>query len=146
MMLVKVIMRMLNSLSLLASYSCLFLSLPLLPVPQASERVLPYPAWALALLSLLILLACLPLPMLYIHTLLRRHLGSEGDPLEAGLSHRDTYVKCETDEPAAAQQLIPLEEEQEAGRASFLSLGAEHYRLLPQKDLVEEDIEEDTGV
>ncbi|XP_048847367.1 sodium-dependent neutral amino acid transporter B(0)AT2 isoform X2 [Brienomyrus brachyistius] len=113
---------------------------------MASERVLPYPGWALALLSLLILLACLPLPVLYIHTLLRRRLGSRGAPLEAGLSHRDTYMKCETDEPAAAQQLIPLEGEQESDRGSFLSLGAEHYRLLPQKDLVEEDIEEDTGV
>uniref|UniRef100_A0A8C0YEZ7 Transporter n=1 Tax=Cyprinus carpio carpio TaxID=630221 RepID=A0A8C0YEZ7_CYPCA len=57
---------------------------------KASKENLPYPDWALAVLSALIIVAFLPVPIGYIHFLLLERLGQSPADAEAG------YVPCAT--------------------------------------------------
>lgn len=70
---------------------------------QASEETLEYPGWALAVLSLLIILAMLPIPLGFIHATLQSRAGSRagggaGDPPIGfqAISTNDEDDKCET--------------------------------------------------
>uniref|UniRef100_A0A671LIB5 Transporter n=2 Tax=Sinocyclocheilus TaxID=75365 RepID=A0A671LIB5_9TELE len=57
---------------------------------KASKENLPYPGWALAVLSTLIIVAFLPVPIGFIHSLLLERLGQSPADTEAG------YVPCAT--------------------------------------------------
>lgn len=57
---------------------------------QASKEDLPYPGWALAVLITLIIVAFLPVPMGYLHSLLLERLGQSPADTEA------RYVPCAT--------------------------------------------------
>ncbi|KAK0150180.1 Sodium-dependent neutral amino acid transporter SLC6A17 [Merluccius polli] len=59
---------------------------------MASEETLEYPDWALAVLSLLIIFAMMPVPLGFIHSTLRSRAG--GDPI--GFQPVSTDDKCET--------------------------------------------------
>ncbi|KAL4658281.1 sodium-dependent neutral amino acid transporter B(0)AT2-like [Arapaima gigas] len=107
---------------------------------MASEVTLEYPGWALAFLCALILLALLPMPIVYLHTVLRRRLDARAEPPEQRELEGEVYIKCDSAESGS----VPPEEEMGCRRASFLSLEADRYRLLPQQEEGEE--EEDTGV
>ncbi|XP_030649417.1 sodium-dependent neutral amino acid transporter B(0)AT2 [Chanos chanos] len=113
-----------------------------------SESSLEYPGWALAVLSLLILTASLPVPIGYLHSLLCRRRGLAGDEDEDVADRpRERYTKCSTAEPEANNQPASLAENDSHHRVHFLPLGVDHYRLLPQQeDGEEEEEEEDTGV
>lgn len=127
----------------------LSISLPLFPHPfslslsQATESSLPYPGWALAMLTMLILAASLPVPLGYLMSITR---GGRGPPDEGSSPdvHRDRYTKCESSEPESVQSNGHVNELEEMARAAFLPLGHDHYRLLPQQEDGEE--EEDTVV
>lgn len=56
----------------------------------ASEKHLPYPDWALAVLSILIVVASLPVPIGYLHAVILERLGRAPSDPEAG------YVPCAT--------------------------------------------------
>ncbi|XP_016423758.1 solute carrier family 6 member 16b [Sinocyclocheilus rhinocerous] len=57
---------------------------------KASKEDLPYPGWALAVLSTLIVVAFLPVPIGFIHSLLLERLGQSPADAEAG------YMPCAT--------------------------------------------------
>ncbi|XP_016314196.1 sodium-dependent neutral amino acid transporter B(0)AT2-like [Sinocyclocheilus anshuiensis] len=57
---------------------------------KASKEDLPYPGWALAVLSMLIVVAFLPVPIGFIHSLLLERLGQSPADAEAG------YMPCAT--------------------------------------------------
>ncbi|KAG9349932.1 hypothetical protein JZ751_026285 [Albula glossodonta] len=112
-----------------------------------SEVSLEYPGWALAVLAVLIVFATLPVPVGYVHSLLKARLSrgpQGGGELDV---EREQYTKCNTTEPDSTPGLIPLEEDEDGAdgppRNSFLQLGEENYRLLPQEA---EDGEDTTGV
>jgi len=70
---------------------------------QASEETLEYPDWALAVLSLLIIVAMLPVPLGFVHATLRsraaRGAGGGGGDRPVGfqaVSTDDDDNKCET--------------------------------------------------
>ncbi|KAJ8250965.1 hypothetical protein GJAV_G00215660 [Gymnothorax javanicus] len=101
----------------------------------AEEMTLEYPGWALAVLALLILVASLPIPVGYAHSLLTTRAGrSEGGADGPGLEG-ERYAKCETAEP---------DQSAEDRDERFRPIGGEQYQLLPQQE--EEEEEEDTGV
>ncbi|XP_036382505.1 sodium-dependent neutral amino acid transporter B(0)AT2-like [Megalops cyprinoides] len=112
----------------------------------ASEMNLEYPDWALAVLSVLIVIATLPVPIGYIHSLLKTRMGRG---LERGNEQdveREQYTKCNSDDPEFTPALTPLEEDDgEDGTCSnsVLPLGADNYQPLPQEA---EDGEDTTGV
>ncbi|KAJ8402498.1 hypothetical protein AAFF_G00365810 [Aldrovandia affinis] len=111
----------------------------------AEEMVLEYPGWALAVMTMLILLASLPIPVSYIHSLLKTWLSSGGGGEHEREVERERYAKCNSTEPDPAQGLTRLEEDDDrCPGASFLPMGIDHYRLLPQQEEAED--EEDTGV
>ncbi|KAI1884717.1 hypothetical protein AGOR_G00229290 [Albula goreensis] len=106
------------------------------------EMMLEYPGWALAVLTFLILLASLPVPVGYVHSLLKTRLGrAEDRELQ---TEGEGYSKCSVTEPRPAQGLDQLDEDSRRSGPSFLPVGVEHYRLLPQQEDGED--EEDTGV
>lgn len=116
---------------------------------QASEMTLEYPGWALAMIVLLIVVASLPVPIGYIHFTLKNHMvrdtrSEEGSCQEV---HRELYTKCSSTEQldSNSQHRVPSEEEEAHPRTAFLPMGNEHYRLLPQQE-VEDDDEQDTVV
>lgn len=112
-------------------------------LPQATESSLEYPGWALAVLSMLILAASLPVPVGYLLSL----IGGGRGPIDTGSVtdvHRERYTKCDSSEPETLQSNGPVNELEEMARAAFLPLGLDHYRLLPQQEDGEE--EEDTVV
>ncbi|XP_056609472.1 sodium-dependent neutral amino acid transporter B(0)AT2 [Triplophysa dalaica] len=110
---------------------------------MGSETTLEYPGWALAMLSMLIIAASLPVPIGYLLTFLRNRqsLTVEEDEAERP---RERYSKCNSAEPETNNHHSPLDENNSRPHTAFLTLGAEHYRLLPQQEDAEE--EEDTVV
>ncbi|XP_061606562.1 sodium-dependent neutral amino acid transporter B(0)AT2 [Phyllopteryx taeniolatus] len=114
----------------------------------ASEMTLEYPGWALVMIVLLIVFASLPVPVSYVHSTLQHLRLLNSDSMEgAGKEvNRDLYTKCSSVEQLDFNsQQATTEEEGVRPRTTFLPVGSEHYRLLPQKeDLDEED--QDTGV
>uniref|UniRef100_A0A4W5LDJ0 Transporter n=1 Tax=Hucho hucho TaxID=62062 RepID=A0A4W5LDJ0_9TELE len=110
----------------------------------ASETTLEYPGWALAMLAMLILAATLPVPVGYFHSWLKnRGMGPEGE-LASQEIDRERYTKCNSSDALDSNsQHAPSVEDDGRPRASFLPLGLDHYRLLPQQEDVEEE-EEDT--
>uniref|UniRef100_A0A3P8W795 Transporter n=1 Tax=Cynoglossus semilaevis TaxID=244447 RepID=A0A3P8W795_CYNSE len=115
----------------------------------ASEMTLEYPGWALAMIVLLIVFASLPVPIGYIHSMVKkRQLRISGsDEGRVQETHREMYTKCSSTEQldSDSQQRAPPEDSGIHPRTAFLSVGNEHYRLLPQQEEEEEE-EEDTGV
>ncbi|XP_071782880.2 sodium-dependent neutral amino acid transporter B(0)AT2-like [Centroberyx gerrardi] len=64
---------------------------------QASEVTLEYPGWALAVLSLLIIFAMMPVPLAFIHSVLRDRTKQQSRDTEIGqYSLVNTDEKCET--------------------------------------------------
>ncbi|XP_058248210.1 solute carrier family 6 member 16b isoform X2 [Hemibagrus wyckioides] len=100
----------------------------------ASEIQLPYPDWALAVLSSLIVLAVLPVPLGYAHSILRQRLSQSALDTAAG------YAPCSTTDMDSAPQSTPLN--MDVNPAS--PLAEEGYTLLPQTG--EEEGEESTRV
>lgn len=113
----------------------------------ASEMTLEYPGWALAMIVMLIVFASLPVPIGYIHSMLKNHRTRNTSSEDAGGQemHRELYTKCSSTDPleSSSQHRVPSEEDEAPPRTAFLPMGNEHYRLLPQQ---EEDEEQDTGV
>lgn len=106
---------------------------------------LEYPGWALAMIVMLIVFASLPVPIGYIHSVLKNRsaLAEEGGGHEV---HRELYTKCSSTEQldSNSHRRAPSEEDDGHPRTVFLPLGLEHYRLLPQRE--DDDEEQDTGV
>ncbi|XP_058873534.1 sodium-dependent neutral amino acid transporter SLC6A17-like [Acipenser ruthenus] len=100
---------------------------------QAVEVSRDYPGWGLGMLAGLILLASLPIPVLFLRELLRER----GDPEQpASLRIPPPEPHKSVPEPHAA---LPLEQSRPGGGArhnGFLSLEEEEeeYRLLPQEE------------
>ncbi|XP_054614793.1 sodium-dependent neutral amino acid transporter B(0)AT2 isoform X3 [Dunckerocampus dactyliophorus] len=115
---------------------------------MASEMTLEYPGWALAMIVLLIVFAGLPVPICYIHsTLQHRWLPSAHAEEGAGQeAHRDLYTKCSSAEQLdfSSRRVTP-EDDGVRSRTTFLPVGGEHYRLLPQQEDDEEE-QQDTGM
>ncbi|XP_029945855.1 sodium-dependent neutral amino acid transporter B(0)AT2 isoform X1 [Salarias fasciatus] len=112
----------------------------------ASEMTLEYPGWALAMIVMLIVFASLPVPVGYVHSVLKsRGARDTPSPDGAGLeSHREMYVKCSSVEPLdSGSRQAASEEDAVHPRTAFLSVGNEHYRLLPQQEDDDDDDEED---
>lgn len=104
-----------------------------------SESSLEYPGWALVMLSMLIVIACLPVPAGYLHSLLtQRRDQAEEDESER---HRERYSKCDSAEPELNNHRPLLDEEGSRPRSTFLVLGVDHYSPLPQQEDEEEDTE-----
>ncbi|MCI4374906.1 hypothetical protein PGIGA_G00011860 [Pangasianodon gigas] len=133
-------------------YVCLFAMLTLLAAsllnmcfkrPQyvswnremASEVKLMYPDWALAMLSLLIIIAVLPVPLGYAHSVLWRRSSQSALNTEAG------YAPCSTTDTDSAPLSTQLNAELNPASSP---LAEEGYRLLPQTG--EEEGEESTRV
>ncbi|XP_078093576.1 sodium-dependent neutral amino acid transporter B(0)AT2-like [Mustelus asterias] len=95
---------------------------------KAEEKMLEYPNWALAMMILLIIIACLPIPLMYIHRMVQDRLerrmaysacvyisGDGGDestlPMnEEEVSGRNGYLKVETDEDGLERTELLAEE------------------------------------
>ncbi|XP_046703392.1 solute carrier family 6 member 16b [Silurus meridionalis] len=101
----------------------------------ASEVHLPYPDWALAVLSSLIIIAVLPVPLGYAHFVLRQRFSQSALDTEAG------YAPCSTTDQDSAPLSTPLNTDVDPTSST---LAEEGYRLLPQTG--EEEGEESTGV
>ncbi|XP_032868927.1 sodium-dependent neutral amino acid transporter B(0)AT2-like [Amblyraja radiata] len=97
---------------------------------KAEEVLLEYPDWALAMMILLIVMACLPIPLMYIRqALLDRQLsrtdysecayiGADGVsfPLDGNASEgvgQNGYLKVETEEGGLERSVLLSEEEEE---------------------------------
>ncbi|GAA6078458.1 solute carrier family 6 member 16b, partial [Tachysurus ichikawai] len=100
----------------------------------ASEVQLPYPDWALAMLSSLIIIAVLPVPLGYAHFMLRQRFNRSAVDTEAG------YAPCSTTDTDSTPLSTPLNID--LNPASLVA--EEGYRLLPQTG--EEEGEESTRV
>lgn len=115
---------------------------------QASEMTLEYPGWALAMIVMLIVFASLPVPILYIHSMWKNRRLHDDHSEEAASQevHRELYTKCSSTEQldSNSHHQVPSDEDGNHPRITFLPIGSEHYRLLPQQE--EEDEEEDTGL
>ncbi|XP_029913962.1 sodium-dependent neutral amino acid transporter B(0)AT2 [Myripristis murdjan] len=115
-----------------------------------SEMSLQYPGWALAMIGMLILLATLPVPIAYIHSMLQNRRAVNIGSADGGGQemHREMYTKCRSSDQLDSGSLRFSSEHDEAQpRIGFLPLGDDHYRLLPQQEGMEDDEEEeDTGV
>lgn len=108
---------------------------------------LEYPGWALAMIVMLIAFASLPVPIGYIHSMLKNRRASNSHSEDGGGQemHRELYTKCSsTDQLDSSSHQGPSEDDDTRPRTTFLPLGNELYRLLPQHE--EEDEEQDTGV
>ncbi|XP_053540899.1 solute carrier family 6 member 16b isoform X2 [Ictalurus punctatus] len=89
----------------------------------ASEVKLAYPDWALAMLSTLIIIAVLPVPLGYAHTMLKQRFSQSALDTEA------RYAPCSTVDTDSA----PLSTLQNADLNPTSSpLAEDGYRLLPQ--------------
>lgn len=95
---------------------------------------LPYPDWALAVLSSLIIIAVLPVPLGYVHFLVQQRFSRSTLDREAG------YAPCSTMDTDPAPLNAPLNTDLN----SVSPLPEEGYRLLPQTG--EEEGEESTRV
>ncbi|XP_026206391.1 sodium-dependent neutral amino acid transporter B(0)AT2 [Anabas testudineus] len=114
----------------------------------ASEMTLEYPAWALAMIVMLIVFASLPVPIGYVHSMLKNRSDRNTHSEERGGQemHRELYTKCSTTEQldSSSQYRAPSEEDEARPRTAFLPIGSEQYQLLSQQE--EEDEEQDTRV
>lgn len=106
---------------------------------------LEYPGWALAMIVMLIVFASLPVPIGYIHSMLKNR-NTLSEEVSVPELHRELYTKCSSTEQldSNSHHRVPSEEDEVHPRTAFLPMGNEHYRLLPQQE--EEDEEEDTVV
>ncbi|XP_028311784.1 sodium-dependent neutral amino acid transporter B(0)AT2 [Gouania willdenowi] len=114
-----------------------------------SEMTLPYPGWAQTMIVLLIVFASLPVPIGYIYSMLKaRRARDTPSPESAGHEmHRELYTKCSSiDQLDSSSNLVPAEQGAAHPRTAFLSVGSEHYRLLPQQEDDDDEEEEDTGL
>ncbi|MEQ2215870.1 hypothetical protein XENOCAPTIV_007116, partial [Xenoophorus captivus] len=107
--------------------------------------------WALTMIVMLIVFASLPVPIGYIYSLLKNHnaLAVPSQESPGPEVHRELYTKCNsTDQLDSNSQPAPCEEDGVHPRTSFLPVGNEQYRLLPQQEEEgeEEEEEQDTGV
>ncbi|MCJ8729083.1 hypothetical protein PDJAM_G00011860 [Pangasius djambal] len=102
---------------------------------EASEVKLMYPDWALAMLSLLIIIAVLPVPLGYAHSVLRQRSSQSALNTEAG------YAPCSTTDTDSAPLSTQLNGEL---NPTSSPLAEEGYRLLPLTG--EEEGEESTRV
>lgn len=109
---------------------------------------LEYPAWALAMIVMLIVFASLPVPIGYVHSMLKNRSDRNTHSEERGGQemHRELYTKCSTTEQldSSSQYRAPSEEDEARPRTAFLPIGSEQYQLLSQQE--EEDEEQDTRV
>ncbi|TSO57271.1 Sodium-dependent neutral amino acid transporter SLC6A17 [Bagarius yarrelli] len=101
----------------------------------ASETQLPYPDWALAVLSSLIFIAVLPVPLGYVYFILRQRFRQSTFDSDTG------YNPCSTRDADSALQSTPLNTDLNPDSSPLIEEG---YRLLPQTG--EEEGEESTGV
>lgn len=108
-----------------------------------SETSLEYPDWALAMLSMLIIAATLPVPIGYLISFLknRRSLTTEEDEAGRPTEH---YTKCNSTEEETNNHHSAQNENNSQHHSTFLTRSIEHYRLIPQREDAEE--EEDTLV
>ncbi|KAL6488168.1 hypothetical protein MHYP_G00019090 [Metynnis hypsauchen] len=72
---------------------------------KAVEEELEYPDWALAVLSSLIVIAVLPVPLGYAHSVLQQRTGQSALATEAG------YAPCSTTDTDSAPNSTPMAEE-----------------------------------
>ncbi|GCB85584.1 hypothetical protein scyTo_0026231 [Scyliorhinus torazame] len=95
----------------------------------AEEMLLEYPDWALAMMILLIIMACLPIPVVYIHQMMQ-------DRLQRHAAYSAcVYVRGDgPDEPT-----LPMNEEEVAGRNGYLKVEADEEELERAELLAEED-------
>ncbi|XP_062847599.1 solute carrier family 6 member 16b [Trichomycterus rosablanca] len=100
----------------------------------ASEVKLPYPDWALAVLSCLIVIAVLPVPLGYAHSVLRSRFSQSAHNAEAG------YAPCSMTDTDPAPSATPLTDHPLPESV----LAEENCRLLPQG--AEPEGEESTAV
>lgn len=113
---------------------------------------LEYPSWALAMIIMLIVFASLPVPVGYIHSMLKSRTALDVPPQEGPGPevHRELYTKCNSnDQLDSNSHPVSCEEDGVPPRTSFLLVGNEQYRLLPQQEEEGEEAEEeeqDTGV
>ncbi|KAL0984299.1 hypothetical protein UPYG_G00139630 [Umbra pygmaea] len=114
---------------------------------KASEVILEYPDWALAVLAILIISATLPIPLGFIHSTLRNRTRRNSIASGLGSDTGGVYTKCSTvecDSPGAAL----LDEHLERNgfpKDSTSPFAEENLQLLPQREEVEHT-EESTGV
>ncbi|XP_060778778.1 solute carrier family 6 member 16b [Neoarius graeffei] len=101
----------------------------------ASEVRLPYPDWALAMLSSLIIIAVLPVPLGYVHFMLQQRISQSALNTEAG------YAPCSTTDTDSTPLSPPLNS---VLNSASSPVPEEGYRLLPQTG--EEGGEESTRV
>uniref|UniRef100_A0A8C6KH93 Transporter n=1 Tax=Nothobranchius furzeri TaxID=105023 RepID=A0A8C6KH93_NOTFU len=100
---------------------------------KGSEMTLEYPDWALVMIILLIVFASLPVPVGYIHTMLRHHWAPGAPPQEGPGAevHRELYTKCSSTDQLDPNSHQPLvEEDGVRSRAVFLPVGNEHYHSV----------------
>lgn len=109
---------------------------------------LEYPGWALVMIVMIILVASFPVPVGYVHSMLRNRRDRNAHSEERGGQemHREMYTKCSSTEQldSNSHHRAASEEEEAPPRTAFLTMGSEQYRLLPQQE--EEDEEQDTRV
>uniref|UniRef100_A0A3Q3KYT2 Transporter n=1 Tax=Mastacembelus armatus TaxID=205130 RepID=A0A3Q3KYT2_9TELE len=112
----------------------------------ASEMTLEYPGWALAMIVMLIVFASLPVPIGYIHSMLKnRQVPNTHSEEEGGQEmHHGFYTKCTSTEQLDSDfdQRALCEEDEARPRAALLPIGSEQYQLLSQQE--EEEEEQDT--
>ncbi|XP_018590540.2 sodium-dependent neutral amino acid transporter B(0)AT2-like [Scleropages formosus] len=97
---------------------------------EATEVRLEYPGWALGVLTILIVIASLPIPLGVLHSLLRSWLGAA--PTWGANAERETYTKCSS----VDLDSVPVDTREEGGDGE--SPGAERCRLLAREDEAEE--------
>ncbi|XP_055050253.2 sodium-dependent neutral amino acid transporter B(0)AT2 [Misgurnus anguillicaudatus] len=108
-----------------------------------SETSLEYPDWALAMLSMLIITATLPVPIGYLISFLKNRWSQTAEEGEAERP-REHYTKCNSTDEEPNNHHSPQNENGSQHHSTFLTRSIEHYRLIPQREDAEE--EEDTVV
>ncbi|XP_026999520.1 sodium-dependent neutral amino acid transporter B(0)AT2 [Tachysurus fulvidraco] len=91
----------------------------------ATDSSLGYPGWALVMIALLISIASIPVPAVYIHSFFS-HKQSQSQAEGGAEHHRDQYTKCSTDEPELNNHHTAPDEE-----GALLSGDLEQYKLVP---------------
>ncbi|KAM9391731.1 sodium-dependent neutral amino acid transporter B(0)AT2 [Pholidichthys leucotaenia] len=114
----------------------------------ASEMTLEYPSWALVMIALLVVFASLPIPIGYIHALLKSRLPHNFLSQDRGCQemHSEIYTKCSsTEQLDSSSHRVSSGVDEVLSRPGFLSVANEHYRLLSQQEGEDEE-EQDTGL
>ncbi|XP_058510683.1 sodium-dependent neutral amino acid transporter B(0)AT2 [Solea solea] len=113
-----------------------------------SEMTLEYPGWALAMIVMLIVFASLPVPIGYIHSVLKDRRLRSAHSKEGGVQemHRELYTKCNsTEQLDSNSQCRAPTAEGERRPSAFPPMGNELYQPLGQEEEDDEE-EQDTGV